>query len=148
MPSTTPPGVLDGRFRSVALFAGCDDEQLSSVLRRSAVVTADAGEVLVAEGDRSDFAYVLVVGRASVTKQGHELTSLAAGDFFGETAMVAGGRRAATVRATTAVQLLRLDAESLSELTGTQTIAWTLLRSLLERIRGDEAGDRATPTAA
>lgn len=139
MVTTVPSDGLDrARLRALPLFAASSDADLGSILGRAAVVTARPGEAIVVEGDPSDYAYVVLAGATWVAQRGEELASLGPGDLFGETAMVAGGIRTATVRATTAVELLRLDAPSLAQTTGTQTIAWTMLQSLLDRIRDDD----------
>ena len=72
------------------------------------------GDVIFREGEEVDAFYVLVSGRVRVLKEkadGEELTlqRLEPGDAFGEALLYAGGRRAeATVRCTTAVEVLRL----------------------------------------
>ena len=135
------------RLRSVPMFAHTSGTDLDSILRRAALVTAGAGEALVVEGDASDYAYVILSGTTRVEQAGDEIASLGAGDLFGETAMVAGGTRTATVRAIAPVELLRLDAQSVAETTGTQTIAWSMLQSLLDRLRRDETRGSTGATA-
>ena len=72
------------------------------------------GSVIAREGDEADALYLLVSGRARVLKQGEAgeeipLNFLQAGDTFGEIALLEGGRRTATVRASGQVLALRLD---------------------------------------
>jgi ATP-binding cassette subfamily B protein len=72
------------------------------------------GSVIAREGDEADALYLLVSGRARVLKQGESgeeipLNFLQAGDTFGEMALLEGGRRTATVRASGEVLALRLD---------------------------------------
>ena len=72
------------------------------------------GEVIVRQGDPADAFFVLVSGRARVLKTsagGDELAlnRLTPGDEFGEGALLEGGVRAATIRASTTVEALRLD---------------------------------------
>ena len=73
------------------------------------------GEVIVAQGDTADALFVIESGTARVVKAGEHgeevpLNVLRAGDSFGERALLdEGGRRTATVRASGAVQALRLD---------------------------------------
>ena len=72
------------------------------------------GGVIAREGDEADALYLLVSGRARVLKQGESgeevpLNFLQAGDTFGEMALLEGGRRTATVRASGEVLALRLD---------------------------------------
>ena len=72
------------------------------------------GSVIAREGDEADAFYLLVSGRARVLKRGEAgeeipLNFLQAGDTFGEMALLEGGRRTATVRASGEVLALRLD---------------------------------------
>src|SRR5215471_16042587 len=72
------------------------------------------GDVIVKQGDPADSFYILTKGRARALKikaDGEEipLGVLKPGDSFGEAALAEGGRRTATVRCSTAVDVLRLD---------------------------------------
>jgi ATP-binding cassette subfamily B protein len=72
------------------------------------------GSVIVREGDPADAFYVVVAGTARVVKRGEHdeevpLNKLGPGDGFGEVALLEGGSRTATVRASSEVQALRLD---------------------------------------
>ncbi len=82
------------------------------------------GETIVRQGEPADAYYVLVAGRARVVKSteaGKELTlkSLLPGDEFGEAALTEGGTRTATVRCSTAVEVLRLGREEFRKLVET-----------------------------
>jgi len=71
------------------------------------------GQTIFAEGDRPDGMYVLVEGsvRVLVDHDGQEITvaRLGAGEWFGETSLLDGSTRTATVRASEASRLLFLD---------------------------------------
>lgn len=72
------------------------------------------GATIVREGEDAAAFFVLTSGRARVLKRGDHgeevpLGTLAAGDSFGELALVERTRRTATVRASSAVELLKLD---------------------------------------
>ena len=71
------------------------------------------GDWIVREGAAADAWYVLVSGRARVVKSGPDgrelaLNRLLPGEAFGESALLDGGVRQAGVRASTAVEVLRL----------------------------------------
>lgn len=79
------------------------------------------GELIVREGTPADAFFVLASGRARVLKAsagGEELAlgRLAPGDEFGESALLEGGLRATSVRASTSVEVLRLDRARFLEL--------------------------------
>ena len=72
------------------------------------------GEELVVEGEDADAFYVIVSGQARVVKRrddGEELAvnSLRPGDAFGELALLERAKRTTTVRASGAVEVLRLE---------------------------------------
>jgi HlyB family type I secretion system ABC transporter len=74
----------------------------------------DFGDVIVRQDDAADAFYILINGRARAVKikpDGEEipLGVLKPGDSFGEAALAEGGKRAATVRCSTAVDVLRID---------------------------------------
>jgi HlyB family type I secretion system ABC transporter len=74
----------------------------------------DFGDVIVRQGDPADSFYILTQGRARALKikeDGEEipLGILKPGDSFGEAALAEGGVRAATVRCSTAVDVLRIN---------------------------------------
>src|SRR5687768_8342725 len=72
------------------------------------------GELIVSEGEAADAFYVIVSGAARVLRRGDRgeevsLGSLGPGDTFGEIALLEGGDRTATVRASGEVEALKLD---------------------------------------
>jgi HlyB family type I secretion system ABC transporter len=72
------------------------------------------GSAIVREGEKADAFYVLVSGRARVIKAGRggeeiSLNVLRPGDSFGEMALLDNTTRAATVRASSDVEVFRLD---------------------------------------
>jgi ATP-binding cassette subfamily B protein len=81
----------------------------------------DFGDVIVKQEDQADSFYVLTHGRARALKikpDGEEipLGVLKPGDSFGEAALSEGGTRNATVRCSTAVDVLRIDRDDFLQL--------------------------------
>jgi HlyB family type I secretion system ABC transporter len=81
----------------------------------------DFGDVIVKQDDPADSFYVLTHGRARALKiksDGEEipLGVLKPGDSFGEAALAEGGKRSATVRCSTAVDVLRIARSDFLEL--------------------------------
>lgn len=83
----------------------------------------DFGDLIVREGEPADAFYLLETGRARVIKQngkGDELVlaSLRPGSEFGDSALLEGGVRNASVRCSTAVEVLRLGRDDFLALVG------------------------------
>jgi len=81
------------------------------------------GDLIVREGDAADAFYFLASGRARVVKKtdrGEELVlaSLRPGSEFGDSALLDGGVRTASVRCSTSVEVLRLGRDDFLELLG------------------------------
>lgn len=75
---------------------------------KSQKVSAD--EIILKEGERGEFFYVLEVGSAMVQdKQGNLLAALRPGDYFGEEALVGDTTRNATIKMLTAGKLMCLE---------------------------------------
>jgi len=92
----------------VPLFAGLSDEQRSLLAEWFEVSDASAGTVLVSEGASGYSFYVLVDGAAEVTVGDEAVATYGPGDFFGEMAILGGGRRNATVTVTAPSRLLSM----------------------------------------
>lgn len=79
-------------------------EHVVEALQQMQPRPARAGEVVVAQGQRGDAFYLIWRGRAEVWKTGlyddeaQLVDTLAAGDAFGDEALVTGGTRSATVK--------------------------------------------------
>src|SRR3954469_6373406 len=110
-------------LHSQPLLADVQDERLhwvASVARRRVV---PAGETVVRQWDVDRDFYLLLEGGADVFSQGQLLTTMQAGDFFGELAALDWGAsfgypRLATVTARTDLDVLVLTDVHLAELMG------------------------------
>ena len=99
-------------LRKVPFFQGLPPVEFASVAARLRRRTAPAGEVIVRQWSTGDSLYLVARGVVRVSRQdgglGRDLATLMAGDFFGETALLHGGRRTATCRAVTPCALYEL----------------------------------------
>lgn len=81
-----------------------------------------AGETVIRQGQDGDYFYVIVSGTCLVTREtplnrtGLKLAELSIGDTFGEEALIAGGKRNATVSMLTDGVLMRLGKDDFLEL--------------------------------
>jgi CRP-like cAMP-binding protein len=88
-------------LRELPLFAGCAREELQRILNLAKEMEVGKGNELTREGDPGDTFYVILRGTAGVTRRSEKLATLGPGSFFGETALLTGGPRTATVTADT-----------------------------------------------
>jgi CRP-like cAMP-binding protein len=97
---------------------------------------AQPGEILCREGDPGDYFYIIVSGIAEVQKDKRILTTLEAGEIFGEMSLLTGETRSATVVAATPMELYKLDRDNFGKvLTRSPHLAWALSRTLARRLR-------------
>lgn len=103
----------------------------------------EAGDVLFREGDLGTQAYLLEEGRVRLIKRvrgvERSLMVLKPGDFFGESALMAGATRSSTAIAVSAGQALSLDATTLTNLLSKNPdIAARIVQQLVRRLRDAE----------
>ena len=96
----------EARLGNVPLFRACSKQDLRRIARLADHDTVKSGEVLVREGRRGNELFVIVGGEAQVSRGGDDLTTLAAGDYFGELAVLRPAPRTATVTAMTDMEVL------------------------------------------
>jgi CRP-like cAMP-binding protein len=115
------------RYDAVRAALRLQGKDIELVVRQAEVRPTGPNDVVVAEGDVADRLYVIVRGKfvVSVSDAGgrrHPLRMLSAGQCFGETGLLDGGRRRATVTcATDDGELLVLSADHLGALLGGPT---------------------------
>jgi CRP-like cAMP-binding protein len=98
------------------------------------------GEVIIQQGDVGDRMYVVQTGNVEVVLEsdGEErrLSSLQAGDFFGEMALFDKVVRSASVRAVGEARVLTIDKRTLlKRISEDPLLAYNLLRSMSTRVR-------------
>jgi ATP-binding cassette subfamily B protein len=108
-------------LRRSSVFRFLSDEHFAAIEPLLQEEHYEFGDVIVKEDDPADSFYVLTSGRARALKikpDGEEipLGVLKPGDSFGEASLSEGGTRNATVRCSTAVDVLRLDRDDFTEL--------------------------------
>jgi CRP-like cAMP-binding protein len=107
---------MDAREIKLApLFAGLDKRALEKVALLSETLDVKPGKEITQEGRLAWEFFVIEDGTADVVQDGAVIGTLGPGDFFGEVGLLGGGeRRTATVRATSAMQLIVLTAGRLA----------------------------------
>jgi MFS transporter, NNP family, nitrate/nitrite transporter len=98
-------------LKEVPFFSALTEEQLKGLSTIGRTQTVDGGASVFAEGERGENLYVILSGSISIRQRDpssgatKELTTLAAGDFFGEIALIDGRARTAGAVATARAEL-------------------------------------------
>lgn len=99
-------------LRQIPLFVPLEPKSLELIANQLVRVEVPAGGVVISEGSEGDRFYVVESGRLTATHGGSVLSTMGAGDPFGEIALLRDVPRTATVTADEASVLLALDRES------------------------------------
>jgi CPA1 family monovalent cation:H+ antiporter len=122
-----------GELRGVPLFVGLADDDLAGLAERGDDVRVDAGVDLTREGDFGHCVFAIVEGTAAVEVEGAPVRELGPGDVFGEIAVVASGRRTATVTSSSPMRLVSLFKRDLWRLAEERPEFDTALRAVTAR---------------
>ena len=123
-------------LKGVPLFAAVPTDELAAIARIAEEVHADAGEVVLREGEHGDALYFVVTGAARVTKGERAVAELGERDVFGELALLDPGPRSASVEATSDITLLRIGRDDFVEiLVARPEVPLGVIKMLARRLR-------------
>jgi CRP-like cAMP-binding protein len=123
-------------LRTVSLFEGLDDDELSRLADRFQERTVPEGGVVVEEGSTGTSFFVIAEGAATVSVGGDVKATVGPGDSFGEMAVIDEDVRSASVVAATDLRLYFLTPWEFRPFVREQPeVAWKLLQSLSRRLR-------------
>lgn len=132
-PAPSVPRIAEA-LASCPTFGLLPEEARDALARNSRLVAFGDGEAVVREGEASRALYVIAQGRAQVVRGGREVAALAAGDHFGEIALLTGEPRAASVVACGELWVVEVDADALGQaLAEVPTLAEELAQRMGER---------------
>ena len=103
-------------LQRVPLFADLPSDAAEVLAPRFDIEQFDAGRSVLLEGSSGYAFYILDQGQVSVAHDGQILRTLGPGDFFGEIAILGGGRRTASVTATEPTTVWKLFGTAFREL--------------------------------
>jgi CPA2 family monovalent cation:H+ antiporter-2 len=122
-------------LRSSPFFAELPDEAIEEILSVAQPASFGPGQAIVEEGDAGDGMYIVVGGTAEVDVGGR-FHRLKPGEFFGEMALITASKRLATVKATEAVEALKISADDFRALLHQRPeIAIAMLQAVVQRLR-------------
>ena len=103
----------------MTLFGTLTDDELASLALCSELVEIPTSGVdLTRQGDFGHALFAVVAGTAEVTIDDGQVRALSQGDVFGEVAVLASGRRTATVTSTSPMRLVSVFKRDLWRLAG------------------------------
>jgi CRP-like cAMP-binding protein len=121
------------RLAPLSALAGCPDEDLDAVARVASEREFAAGERLMAEGDFGHSLFLIEAGTAEALHEGTKIGDLGPGDVVGEVAVLASGRRIASVVATSPVHAIALFKRDVWRLENEAPEAARCLRAAMEK---------------
>ena len=125
-------------------FPGISQLEIDELINRAKVQNYAKGTTLCHEGADETKFYILLDGTVDVTKminnsEHRYLKSLAAGDFFGEMALIHNAPRAANVLAASPVTVLEIDKENFDRvLQRSSSISMAMVREISNRLREND----------
>jgi len=132
-------------LRNVPLFANLEASDLNRLGKILVPRQYEAGELIIKEGDEAVGFFILSSGKVRVVKdlgadKEQTLATLTPGEFFGETALLDGYPRTASVQAVEKTECLALTRwDFMSELKSSPTMAVEIVRVLARRLRECDA---------
>lgn len=127
-------------LKAVPMFAALDDKDLALVDRLAERVDVAAGKQLLREGALGHEFYVLLSGKAEVTRGGVSVAVLGPGDHVGELALLDPQPRNATVTMTADGTVLEVTQREFWQLLeDVPLLARKVLQGLARRLHADEA---------
>ena len=134
------PGPKATDLKSIWLFSGCSASELRKIRSSLDAVSVPAGKVLVEEGRIGQEFFIIVDGRASVTRNGRRVARLEAGSHFGELALLDRRPRSASVVSETDMDVLVMSQRQFNGLLeSVPSIARKMLSALATRLREADA---------
>jgi CRP-like cAMP-binding protein len=127
-------------LQRVPLFSELSSRDLRRLAGAMHERTFTDGQPVMSEGEGGVGFFVILEGRASVTRGGETAGDLGPGDYFGEMALIDGDHRAATVSATGDLRCAAMTQWQFRPFVKDHPdVAWALLTTLVKRVRSAQA---------
>ena len=97
-----------GRVAAIPFFAALPDEELDAVARVATEMNFAPGEALTTQGDFGHGLFVIETGSAEILRDGVRVNLVGPGAVVGEVAVLASGRRIASVVAASQIRAIAL----------------------------------------
>ncbi len=107
--------------KRIQIFSELEEKELREMLEIARPRNFKQGDIVIKDGDKGDSIYFIISGNVNVlknSKTGKDIVvdTLSDGDFFGEFGFFTGGRRMATISASTDVELYEFTKEEMESI--------------------------------
>jgi signal transduction histidine kinase len=132
---------IEQKLKAIPFFSDFDDAQLTELVAVGQIVRVGARQIVLRDGDDSNDLYVILSGKVRIYKHDEtgkevELKAEQEGDFFGELALLDGGKRSATVATLTPCEFFVLHREAfLSLLQSSPSLLTKMFAALVADVR-------------
>lgn len=121
---------------TVLLFSELSKKQLNGIAKSGTERRFNAGHAIVKEGETGVGFYLILDGKVEVRKKGKVLSTLTAGDFFGEMGLIDDKPRSADVIAASPTTTFCLSPWTFTGIvTGSPEITMRMMKVLVNRLR-------------
>ncbi|HYU60517.1 MAG TPA: cyclic nucleotide-binding domain-containing protein [Solirubrobacterales bacterium] len=124
------------QLKRIPLFEAIPDEDLKTIAPFAVSEEYPDGAVVVQEGGFSNHFYGIEDGTAKVERDGQEVGQLGPGDVFGEQGLLEKQERSASVVATSALKVIKIEHWELSRMKKTMPEVVEKLRKQVEERSG------------
>ena len=135
------------RLAAIPVFSSLSEQQLQAIADVAGERTLGKGETLTDEGSFGHCLFAIEEGTADVQQDGTTVRTVGKGDVVGEIAVLAAGRRSATVVATSPLRVITLFKRDVWALESEAPETAARLRELIEQ-RTTSAPSQTRPIAA
>jgi CRP-like cAMP-binding protein len=123
-------------LKKVPLFSGLDDRELGQIAATMRERRFSPGDTVTQEGAGGAGFFVVEEGEADVSVDGEQRGTIAAGDYFGEIALLTGSDRTATITAKSDMVCWGMTPWDFRPLVESNSaIAWKLLTAMAEKLK-------------
>mmetsp|Transcript_97222 Transcript_97222/g.275037 ORF Transcript_97222/g.275037 Transcript_97222/m.275037 type:complete len:559 (-) Transcript_97222:52-1728(-) len=103
-------------LKNVPLFQRLPKELHGELRSCSDSAVFETGQEIITQNSQGDEFFVIKRGKALVTVDGHKITLLSTGDYFGENALLANEPRTATITACSLMEVIKIKREQFQQL--------------------------------
>jgi len=119
----------------IPLFEGLNKKELQFIASMTSEVSVRAGSTLVKQGEPGQEAMVVETGSGIVIRDDKEIDTIGPGDVFGEMSLIVRQPRNATIRATSDMRVLVMNAREFSSvLSQSPEVAVKILKTVVARL--------------